>query len=115
AVGLRVRRRGAGRGWIGGRRGVGGVAGWRRVGGFGGRGGRSVGGGVGVVFGVDASEYEAAGAGLEGAGDGEVDVVADARGAVVGDDHGSVVEVADALAGLLAALDEADTEGLAGD
>ena len=62
---------------------------------------------------VDPAEDHPAGAGLEDAGDGQADRLAQVVGPLLGDDHRAVVEVADPLARLLAALDQLDGQALA--
>jgi hypothetical protein len=57
-----------------------------------------------------AAEDHTAGAGLQDAGDKGADVFADVLAAALDDDHRAVLEVADALARLLARLDDANFE-----
>src|SRR6185437_422184 len=64
--------------------------------------------------GVEPAEDHPAGAGLQDARDGQPDRLAEVVGALLGDDHRAVVEVADTLPRLLAALDQLDREALAG-
>ena len=60
---------------------------------------------VGVRVAQPAEDHPP-GAGLQGVGHGELDLLVQVRPALFDDDHRAVVEVADALPGLFARLDE---------
>lgn len=68
-----------------------------------------------VCVGEFAREDEPAVGSLHGGRDGELLDRSDMRRAVLGDDHGSVVEEADGLSGLLAGAEEFDGDGVARD
>ena len=63
---------------------------------------------------AQAAEDHASGAGLEGAGYGDAYALADVIARLVHDDHGAVVEIADALGGFVTGADDFERQFLAG-
>ena len=68
---------------------------------------------LGGLNGIDPAEDHPAGAGLEHARHRQAEGLAQVIGSLLGDDHRAVVEIADALALLFAALEELDRQALA--
>ena len=63
---------------------------------------------------VDPTEDHSPGAGLKHAGDSQFERFTEVIGSLLGDDHGSVVQVADPLPLLLTALEQLDRQALTG-